>query len=98
MRAVEIVQAATVLLFDGILLHRPESIEWWTWSVWLEVNPAVSLARLRKRDGDEPLDSNAEENLRYINGQQGYVAESDPERRVTRVVDNNDLLLPRVIY
>jgi len=87
----------SILLFDGIFLHRPELIKWWTWSVWLEVNPALSLARWRTRDGTGFSDPSAKENLRYINGQQLYLAEVDPKKRATRVVDNNDLLAPSVI-
>ena len=87
----------SILLFDGIFLHRPELIKWWTWSVWLEVNPALSLARWRMRDGMGSSNPAAEENSRYINGQQIYLAEADPKRRAARAVDNNDLLAPRII-
>lgn len=87
----------SILLFDGIFLHRLELIKWWSWSVWLEVSPTISLSRWRAREGGGSLDQGAEQNLRYLKGQELYLADADPRKRATRIVNNNDLLAPRII-
>lgn len=87
----------TILILDGVFLHRPELISWWSWSIWLEVSPAVALARWRTREGVGSVDLNAAENARYIEGQQIYLVEAEPKRHARRVIDNNDLLAPRII-
>ena len=86
----------TVLVVDGIFLHRPELVGWWTWSLWLEVDRAVSLARCAARDGSSP-DLHEPANRRYVEGQRIYVREAAPERRATHVVENTDLGRPRLL-
>lgn len=73
-----------VLVLDGIFLHRPELRSYWTFSIFLRVSEATSIARCAARDGAE-----AAANPRYVHGQRLYLAECDPERRATRVVDND---------
>ena len=87
----------SILILDGVFLHRPELVNWWTMSIWLEVDPATALTRWRTREGVGSSDVNAAENIRYVVGQQLYLAEADPTKRATRVVDNNDLLAPHLI-
>lgn len=79
-----------VLVVDGVFTHRPELLSHWDFTVFLRVPFAVSAARLRTRDGaSTPTD-------RYVEGQRLYLAECDPERRATVVVDNTDLANPVV--
>lgn len=85
-----------VLVMDGIFLHRPELVGWWSWSVWLEVDRTVSLARCAARDGSSP-DLHAPANRRYVEGQRLYLREADPAGRATRVVENTDLDAPRLL-
>ncbi|HEU4674991.1 MAG TPA: hypothetical protein VFS29_03325 [Motilibacteraceae bacterium] len=85
-----------VLVLDGIFLHRPELASWWSWSLWLEVDRAVSLARCADRDGSCP-DLHAPANRRYVEGQRLYLREVGPAGLATRVVENTDLDAPRLL-
>lgn len=86
----------TVLVFDGVFLHRPELANRWSWSVWLDVDFDVSVPRWRAREGGGPTDPSAEKNARYVDGQRLYLAEANPRKRATRVIDNNDFSNPRI--
>jgi len=81
----------TVLVVDGIFLHRPELRGRWTWSLWLEVDRAVTLQRCVARDGTGSADPAAATNRRYVEGQLLYLREALPQRAATHVVDNGDL-------
>jgi uridine kinase len=84
-----------VLLFDGIFLHRPELADRWDLSVFLDVRPEVSVARLAARDGSDP-DPTAASNARYVEGQRMYLRTVDPASRADIVVEQDDLWRPRV--
>jgi uridine kinase len=90
------VSAATVLLFDGIFLHRPELRDHWDLSIFCRVGPEVSCARMAVRDG-APADPTDPANRRYVEGQRRYIAACDPESLVTYVVDNSDLAAPYLV-
>jgi uridine kinase len=62
----------------------------WDFSVYLQVDLAVSLARLAVRDGA------ADPDPRYVGAHQIY-ARCDPAGRADVVVDNTILAAPRVI-
>lgn len=96
-QAPEHVQPGSVLLFDGVFLLRPELEGCWDLSIFLRVDPAVSLARALRRD--IPLFGTAEatERLyrqRYLPGQDLYLALVDPEQRAEVLIDNNDPAAP----
>lgn len=86
-----------VLVVDGMFLHRPELRRCWTWSIWLEVDPGTSVRRCLQRDGRSSSDPAALGNRRYVEGQQMYLRDADPRRDATHLVDNNDLLSPRLL-
>jgi uridine kinase len=86
----------TVLVVDGIFLHRDELAAWWDFSVYLDVDFAETFARMAVRDGCPP-DPTHPANARYIEGQRRYLAACRPASRATVVVDNRDLAHPRVI-
>lgn len=94
--APRIAEPRSVLLVDGIFLHRPELVDAWDYSVWLEVPFAISIPRGAERGYGDP-DPNAPSNVRYVDGQRLYIAECDPAARATVVVDNADLDAPRVL-
>jgi uridine kinase len=84
----------SILVLDGIFLHRPELRATWDFSIWLQVAFAVSVVRLAGRDGTS---ADPVANQRYIVGQQLYIAACDPARHATLVVDNGDLAAPFVV-
>ncbi|HUW77284.1 MAG TPA: AAA family ATPase [Candidatus Nanopelagicaceae bacterium] len=87
----------SILLIDGIFLHRPELIRWWNYSIWLEVKPEVSFSRMKIRDGIASADPMARTNIRYHQGQQIYIDEVRPQQQATRVVDNDDFAFPKIL-
>lgn len=85
-----------ILIVDGIFLHRPELREWWTASVFLEVDFEVSIPRCAARDGGDP-DPSSGRNNRYVGGQRLYMRECSPAERASLVIDNRDLAHPRIL-
>lgn len=86
----------SILVFDGIFLHRPELREYWDLSIFLDMPFAVSYARMAKRDGSDP-DPAAPSNRRYFEGQKLYFAECQPHERADVLVDYADLDDPRIV-
>jgi uridine kinase len=86
----------SILLFDGIFLHRPELRSYWDASIFLRVNFDVSIARYAARDGISP-NPLADPNYRYVEGQRIYLNRCSPEAYATMVIDNNDLTAPFVV-
>ncbi|WP_202802802.1 uridine kinase [Bradyrhizobium sp. YR681] len=87
---------SSVLLIDGIFLHRPELLAYWDASVFLRTSFAVSVARCAARDGSSP-DPAAPSNRRYVEGQRLYLRMCQPEAKATIVVDYNDLSAPSIV-
>lgn len=90
------VEAGTILLLDGIFLHRPELRDHWDLSIFCRVDTATSCARMAARDGT-PADPRHLANRRYVDGQGIYLAACEPEALATYVVDNTDLTRPDLI-
>jgi uridine kinase len=86
----------SVIVVDGIFLHRPELRDVWDFSVFLEVEFDVSMARMATRDGSDP-DPAAVGNRRYVEGQRIYLQGNAPQRLASISVDNNDLRAPRIL-
>jgi uridine kinase len=84
-----------ILLMDGIFLHRPELLNYWDFSVFVDVPFAVSLARLAQRDGS-PSDPEHPAQRRYVEGQKIYLQRCQPQRKATYVLDNQDLQRPKL--
>jgi uridine kinase len=87
---------SSILLFDGIFLHRPELRPYWDASIFLQVDFAVSVARCASRDGSSP-DVIAIANRRYVEGQRLYLLACEPAKRATMTIDNNDLSTPVLV-
>lgn len=86
-----------VVVVDGVFLLRPGLAERWTWSVYLEVDRAVSLARCVARDGSGSPDPADPLNRRYVLAHERYRAAHDPAGRATRLLDNTDLARPLLL-
>jgi uridine kinase len=95
---VEEASIGSILIFDGIFLHRTELRSYWDFSIFFEVEFTISIPRGAQRGPGFALpDPEAVENQRYVEGQKKYLAEYRPEQHATLVIDNNDLLTPRIV-
>lgn len=79
-------EPGTVLVVDGIFLHRDELVRFWDFTVWLEI----------PLDTAKDPDPNAKSDRRYVEGQRLYMQESDPRTRASVVIDNTDLQNPAI--
>ncbi len=94
--AVAEAEARSLLLIDGIFLHRDELVDCWDLSVFLQVPFPTSYMRMAARDGSNP-DPNAPENRRYLEGQRIYLRQCAPQHRATILIDNADLDHPQIL-
>lgn len=94
--AEEHAEAGSVLIFDGIFLHRPELRRYWDFSVFLDVRFEVSIPRGAQR-GEGSADPLAPANRRYTEGQRLYLRECDPKRHASVVVNYDDLSAPAIV-
>ena len=95
--AEETAEPGSILVIDGIFLHRPELRGYWDYSIFLDVRFDVSMPRCARRTGLVSPDPNAESNRRYVDGQRLYFAECSPWEHASVVIDNNDLEAPRLV-
>lgn len=86
----------SILIVDGMFLHRAELRDEWDFSIFLDVPFAITAARMADRDGTHP-DPEHPSMTRYVGGQQLYFADSHPAARADLVVDNSDPAYPAVI-
>ena len=87
----------SVLLFDGVFLHRPELREHWDFSIFVHAGFDVTLERAQRRD--LYLFGSAERVRevylqRYIPGQKLYLQAESPLQRADVVFDNTDIQNP----
>ena len=92
--------ADSVLLFDGVFLHRPELQSQWDFSIFVHADFDVTVARAESRD--QSLFGSAEAvrdryARRYVPGQRLYLSECRPDRLATVLVDNNDPAHPVLV-
>jgi uridine kinase len=78
----------SVVVLDGLFLHRDELVQYWDFSVLLDVPLSVSLARMAARDGSNP-DPSHPSVQRYVRAQQIYLQACRPRDRASVVVDNS---------
>ena len=88
----------SILIFDGMFLHRPELRAVWDLSLFLAVPFSISIPRGASRGpGWGSPDPAAESNRRYVEGQKLYLNECRPDSLATVVVDNSDLAVPLIV-
>ena len=93
----EVAPSDEILVLDGLFLHRDEMCGIWDYSVFLEVELAVSVARCAARGPSwASVDADAPSNRRYVLGQKLYLSRCAPERRATCIIDNNVLAAPAI--
>jgi uridine kinase len=89
---------ASVLVFDGIFLHRPELRDVWDLSIFLDAPFDITIPRGAGRAaGWGSPDVHAASNQRYIEGQRLYLRESAPKALANLVIDYSDLANPMII-
>ena len=88
--------AGSILVVDGIFLHRPELRDSWDFSVFLDVPFSQSFRRMAARDGSDP-DPESEANQRYRSGQLLYLAECDPRNAASMLIDYADFAAPKIL-
>lgn len=85
--------ADAILIVDGVFLNRFELRGAWNYSIWLDADPKVRLARTVERDRADP-DPKAESNRRYSEAQRLYVRDAHPNTAANAIVDNTDPAVP----
>lgn len=83
----EEVDVPSVVIVEGMFLHRDELVDRWDWSVFLDVPFSETARRMAQRDGSHP-DPEHPSMQRYVEGQRIYLARCDPRARATVVLDN----------
>jgi uridine kinase len=86
----------SVLVVDGLFLHRDELAGFWDWSIFLDAPFTTTVARLAQRDGTHP-DPSHPSVARYVDAQRLYFAACAPWRRAVVVVDNTRLDRPVIV-
>ncbi|MGH3735925.1 MAG: uridine kinase [Micromonosporaceae bacterium] len=89
-------EPGSVLVLDGMFLHRDELAEVWDFSIFLDVGFSVTAARMAQRDGSHP-DPEHPSMARYVRGQRLYLAACDPASRASVVVDHTDPSRPALL-
>ena len=85
---VESAPAGSVLVFDGIFLHRPELRRSWDYSIYLHVPWEANHHLAKHPEWNQP---------RYRDGQELYLRECRPDRLANIVIDNTDLARPVIV-
>lgn len=86
----------SVLVLDGVFLHRDELHGGWDLSVFLDVPAEVAVARTAQRDGTDP-DPTHPSTARYVQAQRLYFEACAPWRRADLVINNEVLERPRLV-
>jgi uridine kinase len=86
----------SVLIVDGLFLHRDEIGDVWDLSVFLDVPFTTTAQRMAVRDGTHP-DPSHPGMRRYVEAQRIYYAACAPQQRADILIDNQDVRAPRII-
>lgn len=92
----QVAAASSVVVIDGLFLHRDELAPVWDFSIFLDVPFEVTAQRMATRDGSPP-DPTHPTLRRYVEGQRLYFAQCTPKQRASVVVDNTFFDAPRIV-
>lgn len=92
----EVAAPGTVLVVDGIFLHRNELASEWDVSVFLDVPFTETARRMALRDGSHP-DPDHPTMRRYVEAQRRYFRECQPQQQATILIANDDYESPVVL-
>jgi uridine kinase len=94
----QVAPEGSVLILDGLFLHRPELAACWDFSILLDAPFEVTVPRGAARGpGFGDPDPAAPSNVRYIEGNRLYFREARPHELATIVLDYGDLKQPRIV-
>ena len=90
----------SIILFDGIFLHRPELIDYWDFTIFVDVDFAETVRRAKVRD--QYLFGSAEDvEIRYLNryvpGQRIYLELVNPLSKANVIMVNENIDNPKLI-
>jgi uridine kinase len=89
-----------VVVVDGVFLQRPELVDLWDATVWVEADLDIAADRAMGRDHVR-VDSHGREQeryrLRYLPAQRRYIDEQRPHERATFVFRNTNLTEPELV-
>jgi uridine kinase len=91
-----VARPGSVLIVDGLFLHRDELTTDWDLSVFLDVPFTETARRMALRDGSDP-DPAHPSLRRYVEAQRIYFRACDPHRRADILIDNRDVDAPRIV-
>ena len=97
---VQTAKPASILLFDGIFLHRPELMQYFDITIFVETSYDTALKRAIKRDTALLGNEQAVVELyhqRYIPAQRLYLAQFNPLQKANIVFLNDNLNEPDII-
>ncbi|MBI3430242.1 MAG: uridine kinase [Actinobacteria bacterium] len=83
------VEPLSIVIVEGIFLHRDELRGYFDISVFLDLPFHQSVTRMAQRDGSIP-DPNHPSVRRYVEGQKIYFKRCAPKVRATLLLDNSD--------
>ncbi|UVJ40838.1 uridine kinase [Arthrobacter sp. CJ23] len=86
----------TIVVVEGMFLHRDELAGRWNYSVFLDAPFSETASRMAVRDGS-PGDPEHPGMRRYVQGQRLYFQACKPWLRADRIVDNSDWSRPAVV-
>lgn len=90
-----------ILIFEGVMLFRPELDSGWDYRILVHVDPEVSLARALVRDrehfGSEE-DVRRKHALRFGPGQGHYLEQQRPQEKADAVLDNSQFDQPHLRF
>jgi uridine kinase len=93
----------SILIVEGIFLHRPELAAFWDYSIYLDITAETSLRRNIERSNNRNDITGVKEIekqffARYRPGQEIYFRQANPMSKASVIIDNNDYLNPKIIY
>ncbi len=90
-----------ILLFDGVFLLRPELIDQWDISIYVDISFEICLERAFQRDQDllgEADEIRRRYKRRYIPGQQIYLGSCQPKKHADIIMHNDDPEKPSILF
>jgi uridine kinase len=89
-----------VVVADGVFLHRPELVDLWDATIWVDADLDVAARRGAERNlvwFDSLDETNERYRTRYLPAQRRYIEERRPHEHATFVFHNTDLNEPELV-